>query len=213
MLLFLDWNDQNNGLYLSEPKIYTTISTINLHELPDLAALSWIFIRHHILGGTENYLEWKHLFSFALSRNTFSKIGKPLMDNNVISNYIIWIWKIIINLSHSKNFFKAGTLRIATTQAVLWLTEPVGAPHPFQIILMTSAEVQFNLFHFHWNRTGAFRKWITSNHQPICTHFSTSLHRNVSLSCFKSILMVTHMNTLLEFEVILTNWRIGKKKP
>jgi len=29
---------------------------------------------------------------------------------------------------------------------------------------MTSAVVQINLFNLHWNRTGVFGKWITSNH-------------------------------------------------
>lgn len=34
---------------------------------------------------------WKENISFVLSKNIFSKVGKPSMDNNVIFNYIIQI--------------------------------------------------------------------------------------------------------------------------
>lgn len=60
---------------------------------------------------------WKENISFVLSKNIFSKVGKPSMDNNVIFNYIIQIWKIIINLSQSKKFFEVGTHWRATTQS------------------------------------------------------------------------------------------------
>lgn len=70
----------------------TIIFTLNLFELPDLAALSWLFILHPF-SESQRIIIWNENISFHLHyvETPFPRYGKPLLtgSNNMIFNLII----------------------------------------------------------------------------------------------------------------------------
>lgn len=57
----------------------------------------------------------------------------------------------------------------------------------------SSVLVQINLFYLHWNRTGAFRKWITRKSLPsMHTFLHVNAQEHLSFHSFKSSLIVIY---------------------